>query len=444
MDGPWVSGIAAVAVGSLTVLQYRNVRRIRIQNREMSSLQDTNRRLRMFVEGTDVIVWEYEPNHNAFSYVSPQAWRFGFPMEDWLKSGFLQANVPEEDHDKFWLGQSGETLCDTEERFHYRLKLADGTIRWIEDVVTIDPTRDGGFVIRGVMIDITDRKQLEAQLAQSQRLESLGQLAAGIAHEINTPTQYVSDNVRFLQGEFDKLLLLIQQFIDLLATPAISWEQRRRQIELIQKEVDFDFLKTEIPQAITQSLEGLERVTTIVRAMKDFSHPGSAIKEPADLKKLITSTLEVCRNRWKYVADMKTEFEPNLPAVPCLVAEFNQVILNLVVNAADAIVEKYGTDGSHRGVITVSVKLVGEVVEIRVADDGIGIPVANQKRMFEQFFTTKVVGKGTGQGLALSRNVIVNKHGGAITFESTENIGTCFIVRLPLLRRDGVQTMEAA
>jgi signal transduction histidine kinase len=268
----------------------------------------------------------------------------------------------------------------------------------------------------------------DLQLAQTQRLESLGELASGIAHEINTPAQYVGDNVRFLQKEFTNLLQLIAKYRDLLGTD----QDQLVEIERLEKEVDFDFLKTEIPQAISQSLEGLDRVTTIVRAMKDFSHPGSAIMEPADLRTLINSTLEVCRNRWKYVADLKTDFEPDLPLVPCLLAELNQVILNLIVNAADAIAEKYGSDGTRRGLITISLHTAGEFVEMRVADDGAGIPMSARSRLFEQFFTTKSVGKGTGQGLARCRSVIVEKHGGTIDVESAEGVGTTFLVRLPL------------
>lgn len=285
-------------------------------------------------------------------------------------------------------------------------------------------------------------------LAHTQRLESLGQLAAGIAHEINTPAQFVSDNVRFLQTEFSNLLRLIQRYEELLLNES-TLDFKKRQMGSFQQEIDFEFVKTEVPHAIRQSLEGLDRITTIVRAMKDFSHPGAAVKEPADVARLIASTIEVCRNRWKYVANLKTDFEPNLPLVPCLVSELNQVILNLVVNAADAIAEKYGNDCDRRGMITVSARRVDEFLEIRVTDDGTGIPQQHRRHMFEQFFTTKPVGKGTGQGLPLCREVIVNKHGGTILFESSEGVGTTFILTLPLQdptasRSDVFQSPEAA
>jgi signal transduction histidine kinase len=177
--------------------------------------------------------------------------------------------------------------------------------------------------------------------------------------------------------------------------------------------------------------------------MRDFSHPGSATKEPADLNRSITSTLEVCRNRWKYVAEMETSLAADLPRVPCFIAEFNQVVLNLVVNAADAIAEAREADASRAGLIRVSTALVDGCAEVRVEDNGRGMPESVQRRLFEPFFTTKQVGTGTGQGLAISRDVIVNKHRGTLTFESAPGRGTTFVVRLPLEETE-VNEREAA
>lgn len=272
----------------------------------------------------------------------------------------------------------------------------------------------------------------DAHLAQ--RLESLGELASGIAHEINTPAQYVGDNVRFLQTEFANLLRLIDGYREVLANSDASDAERTSRIRALENETDFEFLRDEIPLALTQSLDGLQRVTRIVRAMKDFSHPGSTDIEPADLPNLITSTLEVCRNRWKYVAEVSTDFEAGLPLVPCSVSELSQVILNLVVNAADAISEKFGSDAPQRGHISVAVRRVGEQTELRVSDDGNGIAEEYKPRLFKQFFTTKPIGRGTGQGLALCRNVIVDRHNGSIDVESTAGVGTVFIIRLPLVQ----------
>lgn len=310
------------------------------------------------------------------------------------------------------------------------------------------PMRDESGEVVGVLsiyADITDRKSLEASLAQAQKLESIGQLAAGIAHEINTPVQYVSDNTRFLQAQFASLLQVVERYAAQLDVDAgaKSWDERRDQIKRDLEQLDYEFARVEVPAAIDQSLDGLERVSTIVRAMKDFSHPGSAEKQLLDINKAVASTIVVCTHRWKYIADVKTEFDINLPMIPCLVAEFNQVILNLIVNAADAIAEKQGPSGA-KGLITVTTRAGSDYIEIRVADDGAGIPTSVQPRLFTPFFTTKGVGKGTGQGLAISRSIIVDKHAGEMTFETTPGVGTAFIVRLPVIAQNESDAALAA
>jgi two-component system NtrC family sensor kinase len=288
--------------------------------------------------------------------------------------------------------------------------------------------------------DLTDRKRMErerqefeVQLRQAQKLESIGQLAAGVAHEINTPTQYIGDNTRFLKDAFGsivKVLGLYQQVAQAAGAGVVP-PAMLQEVATQTEALDISFLLQEIPTALEQSLEGIERVSKIVRAMKDFSHPNSAEKTPLDINSAIESTLTVARNEWKYVANLETNLDQSLPLVPCLPGEFNQVILNLVVNAAHAIADKVaGTE--RKGVIRVSTARVAEWVEVRVSDTGAGIPKKVQPRIFEPFFTTKEVGKGTGQGLAIARSAIVDKHGGTIVFETEEGRGTTFIVRLPL------------
>lgn len=313
------------------------------------------------------------------------------------------------------------------------------------------PLLDGANVSRvyGVIKDITKNYYAELHRSQSQRLESIGQLAAGIAHEINTPTQFVGDNVRFLQEQFVNLMTIVSKYAAQLneSGAPLAWSERQAEIAQVLKEFDIEFLRVEIPQAIEQSLEGLSRVTSIVSAMKDFSHPGATHKEPADINRSIASTIEVCRNRWRYVAELETDFAANLPAVPCLIAELNQVVLNLIVNAADAVGEHLGIDGSQRGRIRVSTGVVrvngADFAEIRVQDNGPGISEASRLRIFEPFFTTKPVGSGTGQGLAISRNVVVDKHGGNLFFETTVGTGTTFVIQLPLVDNATAQ-LEAA
>ena len=302
--------------------------------------------------------------------------------------------------------------------------------------ITLTPLQDEEGQAAGCVLlaaDVTQRKNLESQLSQAQKLEAIGQLAAGIAHEINTPTQYVGDNTRFLQDAFADLAVVLSGYQRLLVAagngpipPALLAQAK----EAAEK-ADLDYLLTEIPTAIAQSLEGVTRVSKIVRAMKEFSHPGTKEKTATNLNEAIESTITVSRNEWKYVADMETDLDPNLPLVPCLPAELNQVILNMITNAAYAIGMVVGDHGG-KGTIEISTRQDGDWVEIRITDTGCGIPPEAQERIFDPFFTTKEVGKGTGQGLSISHTVVVEKHGGTIHFDTVLGKGTTFVVRLPL------------
>ncbi len=209
--------------------------------------------------------------------------------------------------------------------------------------------------------------------------------------------------------------------------------------EGLVERADVDFLLSEIPKAISQTLEGVNRVAKIVRAMKDFSHPGTGEKTPVDLNQALETTLTVARNEWKYVARVETDFDPTLPLVPCLPGELNQVMLNLIVNAAHAIADVVSEDCHARGVITASTRLCGEWVEIRIQDTGRGIPENIRHKIYDPFFTTKPVGKGTGQGLAIAHSVIVEQHGGTLDFKTELGVGTVFIIRLPLQPSQGAK-----
>ncbi len=303
--------------------------------------------------------------------------------------------------------------------------------------LTIHPlTRDGDVFLGFTMIgaDITERKNLEKQLTQAQKLRSIGQLASGIAHEINTPTQYVGDNTRFLKDAFADLMDVVTQQAGLLRAAragSVSPEVIRAVDESIRR-ADLDYLAHEIPLAIGHTLEGIDRIAKIVRAMKEFAHPGREDKMPADLNKIIETTLTVARNEWKYVADLVTDFDRSLPEVSCHPGEINQVILNLVVNAAHAIEDQVKQGRMPKGVITVVTRRKDDWAEIQISDTGGGIPEAIRPRIFDPFFTTKEPGRGTGQGLAICHPVIVDKHGGRIFFESEVGRGTTFTINLPL------------
>lgn len=275
-----------------------------------------------------------------------------------------------------------------------------------------------------------ERRFLVHELEQSRRLEAMGQLAAGVAHEINTPTQYVSDNVRFLEEAVRDLagvLTTLRKSAD--AGEAVSADELKARLD----DADLDYLLDEIPRAVEQSLGGLTQIARIVRAMKECSHPSSEDKTPADLNACLESTVLVSTNEWKYVATLRTDYDDALPHVVCLPGELNQVFLNLIVNAAHAIADVVDENSGERGEITVTTRALDpDWVEVRISDTGGGIPASIENRVFEPFFTTKEVGQGTGQGLAIAHNVIVQRHGGKIGFESRPGKGTEFFVRLPV------------
>lgn len=316
----------------------------------------------------------------------------------------------------------------------------DGTEIPIEINVSKANVPDQDMVIISVR-DITSRREsedewnkMEIQLRQAQKLESIGQLAAGIAHEINTPIQFVGDNTRFIKEAFrdiEKLADVRDRMIDRFKQGETPTDLIAEADEL-SEEIDIDYLREEIPKAINQSLEGIERVGEIVRAMKEFSHPGVEEKVLININSAIESTVTVSRNEWKYYADMRLDLDPSLPMVPCLPGELNQAILNIVVNAAQAIRDKMGKSAEAKGVIAISTCKSGPWAKILISDTGIGMSEKILPRIFDPFFTTKGVGKGTGQGLAITYSAVVDKHGGTIEVTSQVGEGSTFTVCLPL------------
>ncbi|MFK7956645.1 MAG: PAS domain S-box protein [Lysobacterales bacterium] len=275
-----------------------------------------------------------------------------------------------------------------------------------------------------------ERDQMATELKTSQKLEAVGQLAAGIAHEINTPSQYVSDNLAFLTTAMSDVTDLMKH----LATPIADnkdaeWVHRA---QTLAETADLQFLMEEVPQALEQSCQGVSQISKIVRAMKDFSHPDAENFEPTDLNRLIESVLTVASNEWKYLATVDFQLEPNLPAVVLNPSAMNQVLLNLVVNASHAIAEVAGEEPTTMGTISVSTRQLDDEVEIVIADTGCGIPQEVIERVFDPFFTTKPVGKGTGQGLAIAHRIIDQSHGGKIQVSSEPGKGSKFVITLPL------------
>ena len=295
---------------------------------------------------------------------------------------------------------------------------------------------EGEMIVEAVIArDITGRKKMEMDLRHAQKLESVGRLASGVAHEINTPIQFIGDNLWFLSDAFQDVRGLLGRYQDLAAaaaagtvSPGLISEINRAAVE-----ADLGYLTLEIPKALEQSLEGVARVASIVKAMKDFAHPDPNKKLPANLNEALASTLVVARNELKYVADVETDFA-ELPPVECRLSDLNQVFLNLLINAAHAIGNVVNGSG-RKGTIRVETRHQDGWVTIAIRDTGCGIPPEIRGNIFDPFFTTKDVGQGTGQGLAISRSIIVDKHGGTLTFESEVGQGTTFLIRLPVSGR---------
>lgn len=322
------------------------------------------------------------------------------------------------------------------------------TIEAIQQVATHQGKRDfrivaspihdkEGNIIAGVGLydDITEKNIIEQELRQAQKIEAIGQLAAGITHEINTPVQYVGYNLSFLRDAFKDIagVLEICRTVSTAVKTGetVSGDVLRTLAEAIDA-ADVDYLLDEILKTVEQGIEGIQRVEKIVRAMKEFSHPGSDEKTKVNINELLESTLTISRNQWKYVAELETNFKTDLPLVPCLAGEINQVFLNIIVNAAHAIEGRNKDDEAGLGKIKITTRGNEDVVQILISDTGGGIPESIRERIFDTFFTTKVIGKGTGQGLAIARRVIIDKHQGSLTFESEEGKGTTFIIELPL------------
>lgn len=280
---------------------------------------------------------------------------------------------------------------------------------------------------------LRDLQLTQARLLQAQKLESVGQLAAGIAHEINTPAQFISSNISFLEDTFADVKHLIDTLLETLQRmkeKSVNMDTARK-TETLLEEIGWNYLEKEIPLAIQQSKEGINRITTIVQAMKEFSHPGNKEKAFQDLNKILETTITVARNEWKYCSDIVKDFDLNLPKVFCLGDEIGQVFLNLLINATHAIADR-NRDSSEKGKITISTRQRPEYVEVSIEDTGNGIPDNIREKVFDPFFTTKNIGKGTGQGLAISHDVVKNKHNGTLTFTSEIGKGTIFTLQLPV------------
>ena len=400
-------------------------------------------RLTLILDSLDKLFISFIPETQDFLYINPVSAKriIGMTPEELRRHKGLWMDMIHPDDRSLprqWAGTPKmESWAD-----EYRIVRADGSVRWLAEAGKYFPGKDGNTSSIDMLVsDITERKRMEAiqqlkdiQLHQTQKMESIGQLAAGVAHEINTPVQYVGDNTRFLLEAFIDYARYIEANEVILndSEKGAPIQDAVAAAREIAGEIELDYLKTEVPKAIAQSLEGIQRISKIVNAMKEFSHPGSKEKTPVDINRSILAVVEVSRNVWKYHTELETELAPDIPLVPAIPDEINMILLNLIVNASDAIEEAKEKKGDMKGRIHVVTQRDGDWISITVSDNGCGIPASIRGRIFDPFFTTKEVGKGSGQGLALIYTAVVENHGGTIDVQSEEGKGTSFIIRLPL------------
>ncbi len=386
-------------------------------------------RYRNVIENTSAVPWEIDPQTFEVLYVAPQLTTV-FGLDDAVRHGsiFLDLFHPD-DRQAFRHFIEAHTADSSGRGAHIDSRIVhNNRTLHVRSFVAARQRGPQAAGVYGISIDITQQRKLEQELAQAQKLESIGQLSAGIAHEINTPTQFIGDNVGFLEESTDEVFALLES---LKTQAAARGSVADAELAALYVAADVEYLKEEIPKAIAQSLDGVGRIAKIVGAMKEFSHP-SVERTAYDLNRAIASTITVASNEWKYVAEVRTEFDPSMPLVTVMPGAFNQVILNVIVNAAHAIAEANAATPMVKGSIVVITRQIEEWAEIRVQDSGTGIPEKIRDRVFDPFFTTKPVGKGTGQGLAIAHDVIVNKHRGTIAVESAPGAGATFIIRIPI------------
>jgi len=374
-------------------------------------------------------------------YCSETVEIFGYSPEDFSGNNmnFLELVHPDDVEDILndTMGYFNEGLSNFSHE--YRIRRKEGGYCWVEDHKHLRATReDGSMQFQSLISDVSirhkiqeERDQMEIQLRQAQKLEAVGQLAAGIAHEINTPIQFISDNLQFLMDSAKEFTTFYRRVMEQLDLENPAHQQLSEKYQALASELDLNFLSDEVPLAIEQSLEGAHRVRDIVKAMKEFSHPGTGKMTHEDINQAILTTITVARNEWKYVAELETELDSNISTVPVDIGPVKQTILNLIVNAAHAIGDRVAEGDFEKGVITVRSKQKEDFVVIEIEDTGKGMNPRVAQRVFDPFFTTKEVGKGTGQGLAMAYDIVVRKHKGKLHFETKEGEGTTFFMELP-------------
>jgi PAS domain S-box-containing protein len=448
-----VTGVALVVavlvmfrVGSLIRQSQRLSSRLRValdeRDRELAQSQE---RYRALVERMPAVIYllrEPSPGERPVAvYVSPQSQAIiGLDADELVATGDLfERSVHPDDTACFLANRNSLRQAGQSAEVEFRIVRPDGEELWLRAAETAVRSDDGTLSIQGILTNVTARKtaeferdRMELDLRLAQKLESVGQLAAGVAHEINTPIQFVGDTVRFLDDAFGDVTALLEQYGRLhhAAREGRVDDELLEETAAAEDHADVDYLAERVPQAFGRANDGIARIAGIVGAMRAFAHPPTSEKAPVDINEALRTTLIVAANEYRYTADVETDFA-DLPPVVCDAGDMNQVFLNLVVNAAHAIQDVVGDTG-ERGTITIGTRTEGPEAVITVGDTGPGIPADIVNRVFDPFFTTKEIGRGTGQGLALVRSIVADKHEGHVTVHTSVGGGTTLEIRLPL------------
>lgn len=398
-----------------------------------AELAESSERYRTLVENTHAIPFEYDTASKRMIYIAPRMARVLEIDPEQMNGELLATLAHPDDRERVRaaIRSFASGAATSGEPIDCRALTSHGQVRELRMFLS-DRTSDGTRV-RGIVLDVTRQKALETELRHAQKLESVGRLAAGVAHEINTPIQFIGDSVQFARDALTDLVAVTDKYratadgvlagssdVSTLANDAVT----------AAVESDLDYLVDQLPKALERALDGTSRVATIVRSMRAFAHPDATEPQAIDLNEAVRSTLVVARSEYKNVAEVVIDCAV-LPPVTCWVGDLNQVVLNLVVNASHAIADKVASSG-ERGTIRVATELAGTDVIVSISDDGTGIPAAIRDRIFDPFFTTKGVGGGTGQGLALARSIVVDKHHGSLTFDTVMGEGTTFHIQIPV------------
>lgn len=397
------------------------------------------KRLEAIIDGAHEAIIRLTSTGAVLSWNPAAAHIFRVPQQTALRESFLRLAVPEAGRDAFqsWILEADRRRDPVEAGSAWRevtLRRATGEVFAAECSLALgeEGEEPDSRIVTLFIRDLANAKHLEAELRQAQKLESVGRLASGIAHELNTPLQFVGDSIAFVRDGAGDLLQVLRAWEGLARAAAAGGASpdELTRTEQLAEAIDLPYLAEQVPLALARCADGVERMSTLVRAMKEFAHPDEKEKVPSDLNRAIATTLTIARNEYKYVAELDTDYG-DLPPVSCHVSELNQAVLNLVVNAAHAIADVVQGTGT-KGRIRVATSIEGRSVLIRVSDTGSGVPEPIRGRIFDPFFTTKEVGRGTGLGLSIVRSVVCDKHGGQVLLETQPGQGSTFTLVLPL------------